>query len=155
MSYQAGDHVAVFGENVPKVVERACTVLGHSPDTLLSVTLPDPNPGMLDAPFPSPTTLRAALTHHCELQQQPDREALKALAALAADPVEAAKLLQITGTESGPRGTSDPSYASFITAAQRSILDVLEVRYSCFHSLKHDHKHVPHACGLILFSQLG
>ena len=131
MSYAAGDHVAVFGQNKPEVVERACTALGHTPTTLLSVSLPDPNPGMLDAPFPSPTTLGAALTHHCELQQQPDREALKTLAAFATDPGEAATLLKLAGTESsgelGTKSASDTSYASYITAAQRSILDVLQV----------------------------
>lgn len=140
MSYAAGDHVAVFGENLPEVVERACTALGHSPTTLLSVTLPDPNPGMLDAPFPSPTTLSAALTHHCELQQQPDREALRTLAALATEPGEAATLLKIAATEGGgepgTKGTLDSSYASFITVAQRSILDVLEVR-NCGHHMRH------------------
>lgn len=135
MRYEAGDHVAVFGENLPEVVERACAALGHSPTTLFSIALPDPNPGMLDPPFPSPTTLRSALTHHCELQQPPDREALKALASLATDAAEAATLLQIASTEGGndlsATSASGTSYASYIAAAQRSILDVLQVRTRC------------------------
>lgn len=134
MSYEAGDHVAVFGENIPEVVERACKALGYSPSTLFTITLPNPNPGMLDHPFPSPTTLQAALTHHCELQQQPDREAIRTLAGIATDETEAVKLLQLLGE--GELGASvDVTYASYITKQERSILDVLEVRTST-HNLR-------------------
>lgn len=145
MRYEAGDHVAVFGENLLEVVERACAALGHSPSTLLSISLPDPNPGMLDPPFPSPTTLRDALTHHCELQQQPDREALKTLAAVATDADEAATLLKLAATEvggdPGTKSASDTSYAAYITAAQRSILDVLQVRTPSHHVRSETHSH--------------
>lgn len=120
MSYSTGDHVAVFGMNQSEVVDRACRLLSTDPEAVITVRLPTPNPAMLPAPFPSPLTLRAALTHHCELQQSPDKAALRALAAHATDPAHAARLTFLASHD----GRED--YASYITAAQRSVFDVMD-----------------------------
>eukprot|EP00892_Ulva_mutabilis_P010342 jgi/Ulvmu1/7680/UM038_0111.1 len=120
MSYTAGDHVAIFGVNNWDVVERACRVLGTPPDLVISVRLPTPNPAMLPPPFPSPLPLREALAHHCELQQSPDKEALRTLAAHATDPAHAARLSHLASHD----GRND--YAAYVTAAKRSILDIME-----------------------------
>lgn len=120
MTYTTGDHVAVFGTNQPEVVSRACRLFDTDPSSTIDVRLPSPNPALLPAPFPSPLTLRDALTHHCELQQAPDKEALRVLATHATDPTHAARLSHLAGHD----GRAD--YATYITAAKRSILDVME-----------------------------
>lgn len=110
----------MFGANQPEVVARACRILATDPESVIDVRLPSSNPALLPPPFPSPITLRDALTHHCELQQAPDKEALRILASHATDPTHAARLAHLASHD----GRTD--YATYVTAAQRSILDVME-----------------------------
>lgn len=112
--------MAVFGTNHPDVVGRACSILGMAPSAVITVQLPSPSTGMLSPPFPSPITLRSALTHHCELQQSPDKEALRVLSTFATDPDHAARLSHLASHD------GREEYAAYVAGPKRSILDVLE-----------------------------
>lgn len=54
--YEAGDHVGLFCENAPAVVEEAARILGMPLDTVFSLQLPEGNSDELAQPFPGVAT---------------------------------------------------------------------------------------------------
>ena len=129
ISYQHGDHVGVFAENMLPVVQRAAACLKLPLDHSFTLSMPDDAPAFLTQPFPTPCTLGTALSRYADLLNPPRKIALAALASVATDAAEKAQLEHLSSS------AGKHEYASYITDPSRSLLEVLEAFSSTSPSL--------------------
>ncbi|PNW88663.1 hypothetical protein CHLRE_01g039350v5 [Chlamydomonas reinhardtii] len=122
ITYEAGDHIAIYARNGEAVVSQVAELLGFDLEARIKLALPadaDAASG-LPPPFPGPVTVRTALSYFADVLSSPHREALNALASFAADREEAARLALL----GSPAGKAE--YADFIGKPHRSLLEVLQ-----------------------------
>ncbi|KAI8472971.1 MAG: NADPH-cytochrome P450 reductase [Monoraphidium minutum] len=123
LTYVTGDHVGIFAENPPAVVEEVAALLGLPLGTVFRLSKPEDEEeegsGGLPEPFPGPTTLRDALACFADVLSSPHKEHLTALAAAADDEGERAKLLRLAS----PAGKAE--YQEYIAKPHRSLLEVM------------------------------
>ena len=129
ISYQHGDHLGVFAENMLPVVQRAAASLKLPLDHSFTLSMPRDAPASLMQPFPTPCALGTALGRYADLLNPPRKIALAALASIATDAVEKARLEHLSST------AGKHEYASYITDPNRSLIEVLEAFPSAVPSL--------------------
>ncbi|KXZ55264.1 hypothetical protein GPECTOR_3g401 [Gonium pectorale] len=122
ITYEAGDHIAIFAQNSDAIVQQAAELLGFDLDALIKLSAPlvDGASGDLPPPFPGPIRVRTALAYFADLLSSPHRDALLALSTFAADREEAARLV-LLGSAQGKA-----EYGEFIGKPHRSLLEVLQ-----------------------------
>lgn len=119
IKYQVGDHLGIYPQNSSALVEEVAALLGMSLDTIIKLTVPPPQQGVLPAPFPSPITIRTALTCFADLTSSPHRDALMGLAVSASNAEEAGRLM-VLGSLEGKQ-----QYHEYIADCNRSLVEVL------------------------------
>lgn len=95
ISYQHGDHIAVWAHNPEQEVERALAVFGllDKRNTVIDVESLDPT--LAKVPFPVPTTYEAVFRHYLDITSHASRQTLNSFAKFAPSPDIRAKLEQI------------------------------------------------------------
>lgn len=120
-AYQTADNLAVVPCNDDQTVEALSSWLGY--DLNMSFEL-DPNAAKSGGPpkliFPTPCTVRDALTNFCDLNAPPARKFLKALAAYATGEEQQRLLLWSSSTPEG-----HAAYKQHIVEPKRSLAAVL------------------------------
>ncbi|KAI9801763.1 MAG: hypothetical protein M1825_003135 [Sarcosagium campestre] len=96
ISYQTGDHVAVWPTNAGKEVDRFLATFGliEKRDTVISVHGLDPT---AKVPFPTPTTYDAAVRYHMEICSAVSRQFIASLAAFAPDETTKKEMIRLGG----------------------------------------------------------
>lgn len=117
LSYQTGDHVAVWPTNAGKQVDRFLNILGLSEKrhTVISVKGLDPT---AKVPFPTPTTYDAAVRYHMEIGGPVSRQFVSSLAAFAPDEASKAEMTKL--------GSDKDYFHSKISTQYLNIAQVLE-----------------------------
>ncbi|PWN52726.1 putative NADPH-cytochrome P450 reductase [Violaceomyces palustris] len=90
ISYQHGDHLAVWAHNPEKEVDRMLAVLGLLEKRHNVIDVESLDPTLAKVPFPSPTTYEAVFRHYLDITAHAGRQTLSKFAKYA--PSEAARL---------------------------------------------------------------
>ncbi|CAO1613713.1 unnamed protein product [Parajaminaea phylloscopi] len=92
ISYQHGDHLAVWAHNPEREIERILAVTGLLPkrDHVINVTSLDP--ALAKVPFPVPTTYEAVFRHYLDIAARVGRQSLASLAKYAPNDAARAEL---------------------------------------------------------------
>ncbi|CEH16387.1 cytochrome p450 oxidoreductase [Ceraceosorus bombacis] len=89
ISYQHGDHIAVWPNNPEIEVERILAVLGLTEKRFTVIDVESLDPTLAKVPFPVPTTYDAIFRHYLDISAAAGRQAVNSFAKYA--PSEAAK----------------------------------------------------------------
>ena len=94
LSYQTGDHIAVWPTNAGNEVDRFLSVLGLADkrNTVINIKGLDPTARV---PFPTPTTYDAIVRYHLEIGGAVSRQFVDTLAAFAPDEASKAEMKKI------------------------------------------------------------
>ncbi|KAI5920191.1 NADPH-cytochrome P450 reductase [Camillea tinctor] len=94
LSYQTGDHIAIWPTNPGQEVEQFLNILGleDKKDTVISVKALEPT---AKVPFPTPTTYDAIVRYHLEICAPVSRQFLGTLAAFAPDETVKAEMAKL------------------------------------------------------------
>ena len=133
MGYEPGDHVAIFPQNHPKLVNELldCLHLPYGPDEQIFVQSKRDSSGGLERwvdekRMPVPVTLREAFTYYLDITNPPTPQFLKLLAKEATRPTEQEELNELA--------KGGDKYEDFKFNKFPNLIDVLHL----FHSLKID-----------------
>lgn len=117
LSYQTGDHIAIWPTNADKEVDRFLRITGLSSkrDSVISVKALD---ATAKVPFPTPTTYNAIARYHMEINAPVSRQFIATLAPFA--PTEEAK------AEMSKLGSDKDYFNSKVSKQYLNIAQVLE-----------------------------
>lgn len=121
LTYQTGDHVAIWPTNSEAQVERLASILGLKDklDTVVSVEAVDSAAASKKHPFPVPTTYRAIFRHYLDICAPASRQTLMSLVEYA--PTEASKAML------RKLATDKDEYHEKVSDAVRNLAEVLEM----------------------------
>jgi len=117
ITYQTGDHIAVWPTNAGKEVDRFINILGLSDKSHQVITVKGLDP-TAKVPFPTPTTYDAAIRYHMEICGPVSRQFVASLAPFA--PTESSK------AEMTRLGSDKDYFYEKISQAFLNIAQVLE-----------------------------
>lgn len=117
MTYETGDHVAVWPRNADALVDDLCARLDLDADAM--VTLSAPHGAGRGLPIGQPLPLRQVLTHFVELQDVVSRQTLRALAQATRCPATRAALERLASDDEAD------GYATQVAARRLNLCDVL------------------------------
>ncbi|GLC59569.1 hypothetical protein PLESTB_001501400 [Pleodorina starrii] len=125
ITYEAGDHIALYAQNSEAVVKQVAELLGFDLDARIVLSVPKgaaagDAASTLPPPLPGPISIRTALSYFADVLSSPHRDALGALSTFAADREEAARLA-LLGSAAGKA-----EFAEFVAKPHRSLLEVLQ-----------------------------
>eukprot|EP00730_Choanoeca_flexa_P013197 TRINITY_DN5061_c0_g1_i2.p1 TRINITY_DN5061_c0_g1~~TRINITY_DN5061_c0_g1_i2.p1 ORF type:complete len:658 (+),score=164.43 TRINITY_DN5061_c0_g1_i2:63-2036(+) len=116
--YTAGDHVAVFPANNPRLVQRIAQRLNLDLSAVVCLRAVD-SFTKKKTPFPCPCTYETALTHYVELTHLPSATLMAELPQYASHEKEKARLTHLVSKE------GRKEYHDYIAASSRTLMDVL------------------------------
>jgi len=118
IKYETGDHVGIWPENDPEEVSRVVERLGLDHSRLDAVfDLKSTKPGA-KTPFPTPCTIRTALTFYLDLREQIKQHQLQILAKYATNQDEKDHLWLLA--------TNREEYLAWVETGQKTCREVLE-----------------------------
>lgn len=117
LSYQTGDHVAVWPTNSGKEVDRFLCMTGLLPkrDTVIGIETFDPTTKI---PFPTPTTYDTVARYYLEICGPVSRQFIAALAAFAPDSRSKEEMVRL--------GSDRDYFSSLVSKNYLNIAQVLE-----------------------------
>lgn len=92
ISYQHGDHLAVWAHNPEHEVDRALAVFGLLDKRTTVIDVESLDPTLAKVPFPVPTTYEAVFRHYLDITSHASRQTLNNFAKFAPSPEIQAKL---------------------------------------------------------------
>lgn len=125
LSYQTGDHLAIFPQNDLNLVEALGKRLQISDlDKMFTMSALDLSSSK-KVPFPCPTTYRAALTHYLDIASIPRTHILKAMIEYTENPEEKERLRFLCSHD------GKEAAHQFLEKDSRDLLEVLQGFPSC------------------------
>jgi len=130
--YQPGDHLGIYPENDPEIVEALAKRLGLELDVPFNMAALNPAETK-KTPFPVPCTVRTALTRHCNITGPLNKSMILALAQYATDEKQKERLMLLgANTDQGKM-----EFNNYVKKGERSVIELL----ADFDSLKPDPGH--------------
>lgn len=117
VKYEAGDHIGVYPENLPSVVEEMAKKLGVELDAVFAM-YPVDKP--TSKPFLGPCTVRQVLSQWADLTNSPRKNLIKVLAHYCSDESQKQRLLELSDD------TKHQPYTSYIKDEQRTVSCLLD-----------------------------
>lgn len=94
LSYQTGDHVAIWPSNLTEEVERFLHIFGLSQKQHQVITITGLD-SVTKVPFPSPTTYHAIACHYLEICQPVSRQLISSIAGFSSNETIKAEMLRL------------------------------------------------------------
>ncbi|KIS70182.1 putative NADPH-cytochrome P450 reductase [Mycosarcoma maydis] len=95
ISYQHGDHIAVWAHNPEPEVDRVLAVFGLLDKRTTVIDVESLDPTLAKVPFPVPTTYEAVFRHYIDITSHASRQTLNSFAKFAPSPDIQAKLEKV------------------------------------------------------------
>ncbi|KAK4511455.1 ARF-binding protein [Mucor velutinosus] len=98
LTYQAGDHIAMFPIHTEEMVQRTASMFGIADklDTVIHI-IPTAENTIGKSAFPTPTTYQTALRRHLDISKVPSRQDLKLINVFASSAASKTLLAELAG----------------------------------------------------------